>query len=78
MIKGTVIFEIANKGSKSEGIYPFLRLEDGKNVRLAYLGDNPFENPTLKAYESKLVELEGEFNENGKFIAAEIREAEDQ
>ena len=74
MIKGMVIFQMANKGSKSEGMYPFLRLEDGTLVKIAYKGDNPFENTTLKGYELKCVALEGELNENGKFIATEIRE----
>ena len=74
MIKGTVIFQMANIGSKSEGIYPFLRLEDGKMVKVSLLGDNPFENTTLKSYDLKKVVLEGEFNENGKFIAVSIAE----
>jgi hypothetical protein len=74
MIKGTVIFQMANIGSKSEGCYPFLRMEDGKMVKLALLGDNPFENTTLRGYDLKKVVLEGEFNENGKFIATSIAE----
>ena len=75
MIKGTVIFQTANIGSKSEGCYPFLRMEDGTTVRISLQGDNPFENTTLKSYDLKQVMLEGEFNENGKFIATEIKEA---
>ena len=74
MIKGTVIFQMANIGSKSEGTFPFLRLEDGKMVKLTLLGDNPFENTTLKVYDLKKVVLEGDFNENGKFIATSIAE----
>ena len=74
MIKGTVIFQMANIGSKSEGNHPFLRLEDGKMVKLALVGDNPFMHTTLKAYDLKKVVLEGDYNENGKFIATSIAE----
>ena len=74
MIKGTVIFQMANVGSKSEGNHPFLRLEDGKMVKLGYLGDNPFTHATLRPYDLKKVVLEGEYNENGKFIATSIAE----
>ena len=74
MIKGKVIFQMANVGSKSEGCYPFLRLEDGKLVRLMLEGDNPFENSGLRVYDGKDVALEGEFNENGRFIAVKIEE----
>ena len=65
---------MANIGSKSEGNHPFLRLEDGKMVKLALVGDNPFMHTTLKAYDLKKVVLEGDYNENGKFIATSIAE----
>ena len=74
MIKGTVIFQMANVGSKSEGNHPFLRLEDGNLVKLALVGDNPFMHTMLRAYENKNVVLEGDYNENGKFIATSIAE----
>ena len=74
MIKGTVIFQMANVGSKSEGNHPFLLLEDGKTVKLGLVGDNPFMHTTLRAYENKKVVLEGDFNENGKFIATSVAE----
>ena len=51
-----------------------MRLENGTFVRIAYKGDNPFENTTLRGYDSKNVELEGALNENGKFMVTEIRE----
>ena len=71
-VKGKIVFQLANVGSKSEGIYPFLLKEDGSQIKIAFLGDNPFENPTLREYESKDVVLEGEFNEYRKFIAETI------
>ena len=74
MIKGTVVFQLANVGSKSEGVYPFLSLEDGKLVKLALKGDNPFENTALKEFDGKTVAIEGDFNENGKLIATAIEE----
>lgn len=74
MIKGTVIFQMIAVGSKSEGNHPFLRLEDGTTVRIALEGDNPFAHTKLKEYELKKVVLEGEYNENGKFIATSIAE----
>ena len=72
MMKGKVVFELAYVGSKSEGVHPFLITEDGKKVKLGLVGDNPFMHPKLKAYDQKTVELEGEFNDNGKFIATAI------
>lgn len=74
IIKGTVIFKEANIGSKSRGEYPYLLLETGDSVRITLLGDNPFENTQLREYDSKNVILEGELNENGKFIAERIEE----
>ncbi len=78
MIKGTVIFQMANIGSKSEGCYPFLRLEDGTLLKIAMAGDNPFENTALRPYDQKTVVLEGEKNENGKFIATSIECVEEE
>ena len=74
MIKGTVIFQTANVGSKSEGNHPFLRLEDGSMVKLGLVGDNPFMHNLLRPYDLKNVVLEGDYNENGKFIATSIAE----
>jgi hypothetical protein len=74
MIKGTVIFQMANVGSKSEGNHPFLLLEDGSTVKLGLVGDNPFMHTKLRAYENKNVVIEGDYNENGKFIATSIAE----
>lgn len=74
MLKGKVVFEFMSSGSKSDGFHPFLILEDGKKVKLALRGDNPFMHTKLKAYNEKNVVVEGEFNDNGKFIATEISE----
>jgi hypothetical protein len=74
MIKGTVVFQMANIGSKSEGCHPYLKLEDGSTVKLGLVGDNPFMHTKLRAYDLKKVVLEGDYNENGKFIATSIAE----
>ena len=74
MLKGKIIFMNANVGSKSEGRFPFLELEDGKIVMIILENDNPFENTALVEFEDKLVEAEGEFNENNTFIATEVKE----
>lgn len=77
IIKGTLLFQKANLGSKSEGIYPFIVTEDGERFRVTLVGDNPFENSILKTYESKKVILDGDFNENGKLIATKIEDDQD-
>lgn len=73
-MKGKIIFELTNIGTKSEFELPFLVLEDGKKVKIGFKGDNPFEQPTLHLYDQKEVLVEGDFNENGKFIATAIAE----
>ncbi|MBR2341356.1 MAG: hypothetical protein IKA72_02990 [Clostridia bacterium] len=74
MMKGKIVFELTNVGSKSQGEFPFLVVEEGKKIKIGFRGDNPFEQPTLHLYEGKDVVVEGEFNENGKFIATSISE----
>ena len=73
-MKGKIIFELTNIGTKSEFELPFLVVEDGKKIKIGFQGDNPFEQPTLHLYDQKEVIVEGEFNENGKFIATAIEE----
>lgn len=74
MLKGKIVFLKANLGSKSEGEFPYIQLENGENVKIFVESDNPFENDVLSDYEGKTVEAEGEFNENGTFIATELKE----
>ena len=66
-MKGKIIFELTNIGTKSEFELPFLVLEDGKKVKIGFQGDNPFEQPTLHLYDQKEVIVDGEFNENKKW-----------
>ena len=74
MLQGTVVFRMANLGSKSELGSPYLSVEDGKLVKIRVVGQNPFENTLLKEYEGKYVEVEGEYNDTRTFMITEIRE----
>ena len=76
MLKGKVAFKLAEIGSKSEGMYPFLELDGGDSVRIRMTDDNPFENAVLREYEGMTVEAEGEYNENNIFVAKAITKLE--
>lgn len=74
VLEGTVIFKLANEGSKSESKLPFLQvLEDGleKEIPLYLKNSNPFENNKLKEYEGKSVKIEG-YEKNGTFVISQI------
>lgn len=71
-MKGVVVFMTSEKGSKSEGVYPYLYTGNGEFVRIYKEGDNPFENRTFKKYDGQRVELEGEFNENEWYVVSGI------
>ena len=77
-MKGTIIFKESNKQSKSHGFFPYLETEDGNQIKIRMLNENPFENSTLSEYEGKTVEVEGELSDTGTFIAESIREIESE
>jgi len=57
ILHGTVVFLEAYRGSKSQGIYPFL-YESAKSCRRIMMADdNPFENTKLTVYDGKFVEI---------------------
>ena len=70
-MRGTVIFKLMNGGSKSEGQFPFLEVEETevvvpepvegptKFIPLYLENSNPFENSTLKQFEGKEITAEG-------------------
>lgn len=59
-MRGTVIFKLMNEGSKSEGQFPFLEVEEPTKFIPLYLeNSNPFENSTLKQFEGKEITAEG-------------------
>ena len=74
MIQGKIIFREANVGSKSAGVYPYLELETGELVKIRMLNANPFEENALNEYENKMVELQGEFNDNQTFLVTDVTE----
>lgn len=75
-MKGIIIFKESNKKSKSQGFFPYLETEDGRQIKIRMINENPFENSTLKEYEGKAVEVEGEITDTGTLIAESIREIE--
>ena len=78
MVKGRIYFERAEIGSRSEWVYPFIELEDGESYKILMEDESPFENATLRRFDGKTVEAEGEFSDSGAFIACEIREVESE
>ena len=72
MITGKVYFQLMHKGSKSEGEYAFIKLEDGSSVKIHLDGDHPFKSIAMREYEGKYVAAEGEFNPYGTFIAKSV------
>ncbi len=77
MIKGRIFFERAEIGSRSEWVYPFIELEDGESYKILVEDESPFDSPTLRQFDGKIVEAEGEFSDSGAFIATEVREVEE-
>ena len=71
---GTVVFLAANRGSKSEGTFPFLYLgRDAKPVRLLLKDDNPFENKGLSEYDGMAVEVTGRVADGGTLVVDHVR-----
>ena len=77
-MKGIVIFKEANKNSKSEGVFPYLYVGEGKFVKIRLQNANPFENNELSKYDSKSVVVEGEYNDNDTFIVSYICEEKEE
>lgn len=69
---GVVIFKLSNAGSHSENVNPYLYTGNGKFVKIFKSGDNPFENNTLKQYDSHKVKVLGEYNEYNVFVIDSI------
>jgi hypothetical protein len=47
-------------GSKSEGLYPVLHAEDGRQYRLHYKGDLSLNEKTLSSYDGKTIQVNGD------------------
>ena len=46
-------------GSKSEGLYPVLHAEDGRQYRLHYKGDLSLNEKTLSSFDGKTIQVNG-------------------
>ena len=71
-LTGTVVFLDANRGSKSEGVFPYLYVSRDEKIKLLLKGDNPFENTALHPYDGKIVEIVGMRKRNGTFVIERI------
>lgn len=75
-MKGIVVFKFENKGSKSEGSYPYLYLKNAEFLRIWREGDCSLFGEGLKEFDGKYVSVEGNYNEYNIFIASKIEPAE--
>ena len=78
MLKGKIIFERSDIGSRNEWVYPFIQLDDGEMIKILVEDEDPFESETLRALEGKIVIAEGEISDSGAFIATEVKACEDE
>jgi hypothetical protein len=76
VLQGILIFQRANRGSHSEGIFPYLYCGYGELIRVALIGDVPFQNRILRRYDGKTVALEGDYDLNEIFMAVSVIELE--
>lgn len=72
-LTGIVIFKTADKGSKSESEQPFLKTDDGEEIRLYYKNSNPFENNLLFSHKEKRVIVTGKMHDS-IFVVDKIEE----
>ncbi len=72
---GTIVFQIINTGSKSEGLHPFLYEGNGEFLKVWLEDDCSFEGDALKPYDGKSVIIEGALDEEVDiFIIENIQE----
>lgn len=73
VLRGTIIYLLANSGSKSEGVYPHLYQDRETKIKVFKEGDNPFENHGFDDFDGKLVELKGSLGRGNIFVVKEIK-----
>ena len=73
MIRGIVCFMLANVGSKSEGMRPFLYLGNGEYKQVWMDGDESMNGEALLEFDSKTVLAQGEEDSNGIFCIRDIK-----
>ncbi len=73
VLRGTIIYLLANSGSKSEGVYPHLYQDRETKIKIFKEGDNPFENHGFDDFDGKQVELKGSLGRGNIFVVKEIK-----
>ncbi len=71
-MKGIVVFRHKNKGSKSEGNYPYLYLKNAEYLRIWRENDCSLFGDELKEFDGRYVFLDGYYNECEIFIVSKI------
>lgn len=66
--KGTVQIRLDNRGSKSEGKYAHILLEDGEDYILYRGGTMPANDAFFAPYDAQKVEVEGEMEKDFGYI----------
>lgn len=76
-LQGIVIFKLINAGSKSEGNFPFIKIDDESIIAIYLENSNPFENNNLKEFEGKEITAEGTMKD-GVFHISKIAPCSDE
>lgn len=76
VLKGTIVFLLANVDSKSETKVPYLYQNRDSSIPVFKENDNPFENRGLDAFDGKFVEVTGRYGRGDCFIINDIKEIE--
>lgn len=56
---GVLVFEKESENTRSEKIAPFIEKKDGSKIRIHIIGDNPFENQSLKNFQGQVISVSG-------------------
>ena len=77
IMDGIVVFNLANVGSKSEGLRPFLYQGKGNFQPIWLMDDFSLGGIELIPFDGKKVSVEGEIDENDIFLIKSIKENND-
>lgn len=71
-LTGTVVYRYENKGSKSEGMFPYLYIQNGRFVKIWLDGDYSLFGDDLKKFDGRHVSVRGTRNEYDYLIVTHI------
>lgn len=71
-LKGMIVCERVNVGSKSETDGYFIVMDNGQRKRIVVEGEHPYDQPTLKGLVGKYCEASGD-DFWGKFLTQNIK-----